>query len=176
MWFSGFFFSFCLSVEVYLWWKLQVSHLFKWENLRNWWLTKYFFAPLYHSSVNLLNCNYFATMAYLFTPFAHTVYRLFFPTVLLTACLFIPCVTLLFVSHCFALSWPGCICKWELVLNWPSCLNIGEIKKIPCSNALKTCPFTLWMAHIHNPCLNCLKALKSSFNPSPPHLHWLKWI
>ncbi len=25
------------------------SHLFKWENLHNWWLTKYFFAPLYMS-------------------------------------------------------------------------------------------------------------------------------
>ncbi len=24
-----------------------LSHLFKWENLPNWWLTKYFFAPLY---------------------------------------------------------------------------------------------------------------------------------
>ena len=24
-----------------------LSHLFKWENLDNWWLTKYFFAPLY---------------------------------------------------------------------------------------------------------------------------------
>ncbi len=24
-----------------------ISHLFKWENLHNWWLTKYFFAPLY---------------------------------------------------------------------------------------------------------------------------------
>ncbi len=24
-----------------------LSHLFKWENLRNWWLTKYFFAPMY---------------------------------------------------------------------------------------------------------------------------------
>jgi hypothetical protein len=36
--------------------------------------------------------------------------------------------------------------------------------------------FTLWMAHIHNPCLNCLKAWKSLFNLSPPlHLHWLKW-
>ena len=22
-----------------------LSHLFKWENLHNWWLTKYFFAP-----------------------------------------------------------------------------------------------------------------------------------
>ncbi len=26
-----------------------LSHLFKWENLHNWWLTKYFFAPLYIS-------------------------------------------------------------------------------------------------------------------------------
>ncbi len=24
-----------------------LSHLFKWQNLHNWWLTKYFFAPLY---------------------------------------------------------------------------------------------------------------------------------
>ena len=24
-----------------------LSHLFKWENLHNWWLTKYIFAPLY---------------------------------------------------------------------------------------------------------------------------------
>ncbi len=24
-----------------------LSHLFKWEDLHNWWLTKYFFAPLY---------------------------------------------------------------------------------------------------------------------------------
>ncbi len=24
-----------------------LSHLFKWENLHDWWLTKYFFAPLY---------------------------------------------------------------------------------------------------------------------------------
>ena len=42
---------------------------------------------------------------------------------------------------------------------------------------LMSCPFTLWMAHIHNPCLNCLKASKWFFNLSPPlHLHWLKWI
>jgi hypothetical protein len=50
--------------------------------------------------------------------------------VLLTVRLFIPCVTvLLFVSHCFALSWPGRSCKWELVLNWPTWLNKGEVKK-----------------------------------------------
>jgi hypothetical protein len=24
-----------------------LSHLFKWENLHNWWLTKYFFDPVY---------------------------------------------------------------------------------------------------------------------------------
>ncbi len=28
-----------------------LSHLFKWENLHNWWLTKYFFAPLYLDSI-----------------------------------------------------------------------------------------------------------------------------
>ncbi len=31
-----------------------LSHLFKWENLHNWWLTKYFFAPLY-----VINYNYY---------------------------------------------------------------------------------------------------------------------
>ena len=40
-----------------------------------------------------------------------------------------------------------------------------------------SCPFTLWMAHVDNPCLKCLKAWKSFYNLSPPlHLHWLKWI
>ncbi len=37
-----------------------LSHLSKWENLHNWWLTKYFFAPLYvftHSAV-LFYCMY----------------------------------------------------------------------------------------------------------------------
>ncbi len=33
-----------------------LSHLFKWENLHNWWLTKYFFAPLYVAKFNL-KCN-----------------------------------------------------------------------------------------------------------------------
>ncbi len=32
-----------------------LSHLFKWENLHNWWLTKYFFAPLYIIAVNVNN-------------------------------------------------------------------------------------------------------------------------
>ncbi len=32
-----------------------LSHLFKWENLHNWWLTEYFFAPLYvYTYVGLL--------------------------------------------------------------------------------------------------------------------------
>ncbi len=43
-----FFLILSLIVEVYLWWKLQASLIFwEWENLHNWWLTKYFFAPLY---------------------------------------------------------------------------------------------------------------------------------
>ncbi len=34
-----------------------LSRLFKWENLHNWWLTKYFFAPLYiyYSSIGEMN-------------------------------------------------------------------------------------------------------------------------
>ncbi len=31
-----------------------LSHLFKWENLHNWWLTKYFFAPLYIEIYHLI--------------------------------------------------------------------------------------------------------------------------
>ena len=61
----------------------------------------------------------------------HTLYTLYTPfLLLLTVCLFIPCVTLLLlsVSNCFALSWPGRSCKWELDLNWPTWLNKGEIK------------------------------------------------
>ncbi len=57
-----------------------LSHLFKWENLHNWWLTKYFFAPLYiHIHI-----------------YTHTVY---------TACIYIhteqnyKCNTFVFAPH-----------------------------------------------------------------------------
>ncbi len=33
-----------------------LSHLFKWENLHNWWLTKFFFAPLYIYTVYVCVC------------------------------------------------------------------------------------------------------------------------
>ncbi len=33
-----------------------LSHLFKWENLHNWWLTKYFFAPLYMQTHSMAKC------------------------------------------------------------------------------------------------------------------------
>ncbi len=33
-----------------------LSHLFKWENLHNWWLTKYFFAPLYVCECTVACC------------------------------------------------------------------------------------------------------------------------
>ncbi len=39
-----------------------LSHLFKWENLHNWWLTKYFFAPLYvhvYEDTDLYNNRYY---------------------------------------------------------------------------------------------------------------------
>ena len=48
MWFSGFFSHFvCHRWSVAMMKIAGLSHLFKWENLHNWWLTKYFFAPLY---------------------------------------------------------------------------------------------------------------------------------
>ena len=55
----------------------------------------------------------------------------FFSIVLLTVCfVYSMCNSgLLFVSHCFALSWPGRSCKWELVLNWPTWLNKESLKK-----------------------------------------------
>ncbi len=36
---------------------IGLSHLFKWENLHNWWLTKYFFAPLYMQGSRLTFCT-----------------------------------------------------------------------------------------------------------------------
>ncbi len=35
-----------------------LSHLFKWENLHNWWLTKYFFAPLYGLNLIDIYCKW----------------------------------------------------------------------------------------------------------------------
>ena len=92
------------------------------------------------TSVLMLNCNYFATMVFLLpylpnlTTFAHTVYRFFLLCYWLYICL---SYVLLFLSHCFALSWPGRSCKWELVLNWPTWLNKGEIKK--CKVMIHSC-------------------------------------
>ncbi len=45
-----------------------LSHLFKWENLHNWWLTKYFFAPLYIPLLvaKLLVMSFFSSCGFLF--------------------------------------------------------------------------------------------------------------
>ena len=50
----------------------------------------------------------------------------------MTVCLFYSmCNSVsLYVSNCFALSWPGRNCKWELFLNLPTWLNKGEINQI----------------------------------------------
>ena len=64
-----------------------------------------------------------------FRSFAHIVYRLV-STVLLTVCLFYSMCNSVYVSNCFALSWPGRNCKWELVLNLPTWLIKGKIKII----------------------------------------------
>ncbi len=34
-----------------------LSHLSKWENLHNWWLTKYFFAPLYTGAGHIIRIS-----------------------------------------------------------------------------------------------------------------------
>ncbi len=41
-----------------------LSHLFKWENLHNWWLTKYFFAPLYIYRMDEIKSLLFHIMFY----------------------------------------------------------------------------------------------------------------
>jgi hypothetical protein len=67
--------------------------------------------------VLMLNCNYFATMAYLLpylpnlTTFAHTVHH-FLNCVIDCTFVYPMCNSVrLFLSHCFALSWPGRSCK-----------------------------------------------------------------
>ncbi len=40
-----------------------LSHLFKWEDLHNWWLTKYFFAPLY---IYIYMCVYIYIYIYIY--------------------------------------------------------------------------------------------------------------
>ena len=63
----------------------------------------------------------------------HTLY-IWFSIVLLTVHLFMCNSVLLFLSHCFDLSWPGRSYKWELVLSWPTWLNKDEVKY--CKNLL----------------------------------------
>ncbi len=44
-----------------------LSHLFKWENLHNWWLTKYFFAPLYiHTHIYTYTYTYIYTHTHIY--------------------------------------------------------------------------------------------------------------
>jgi hypothetical protein len=103
------------------------------------------FVPLqmYHSSVWLailyLLCHHGLFCLYLpyLTSFAHIVYRVVY-TVLLTVCLFYSmCKSVsLYVSYCFALSWPGRNCKWQVVVNLPNWLNKGEKKM-----GVKTCGY-----------------------------------
>ncbi len=62
MWFSGFFFLILsLIVEVYLWWQLQASLIFL--RGRDWWLTKYFFAPLYLMKELFWDCLVFSSVS-----------------------------------------------------------------------------------------------------------------
>ncbi len=43
-----------------------LSHLFKWENLHNWWLTEDFFAPLYVCMYVMYVCMYVCMYVYIY--------------------------------------------------------------------------------------------------------------
>ncbi len=45
-----------------------LSHLFKWENLHNWWLIKYFFAPLYLCLSSVMCSEYVSLCGYVLCP------------------------------------------------------------------------------------------------------------
>ena len=61
------------------------------------------------------------------TSFAHAVY-IFFYCIIAGMFVYSMCISVvLYVTNCYALSWPGRSCKWELVLNYPTWLNNGEI-------------------------------------------------
>ncbi len=93
-----------------------LSHLFKWENLHNWWLTKYFFAPLYIPCTACLHiplahtCLYYYLLSpqyailhilFYFTPYSSLFVPIVFLILFLYLYLFIfSCAVL----HYFALS------------------------------------------------------------------------
>ena len=81
-------------------------------------------APVHSPSVNSPS-NYLITIAHnLILPHLHTLYIHFFYCVIDCTFVNFMCYSvLLFVSHCFALSWRGRSCKWEVVLNWTTRLN-----------------------------------------------------
>ncbi len=62
-----------------------LSHLFKWENLHNWWLTKYFFAPLYVCTVHIY-CVYINTHTY--SKYFENIYMYIFIFLYYTLCIF----------------------------------------------------------------------------------------
>ncbi len=50
-----------------------LSHLFKWENLHNWWLTKYFFAPLYTVGTESIQTPLNFSLFVILQPFAKII-------------------------------------------------------------------------------------------------------
>ncbi len=92
-----------------------LSHLFKWENLHNWWLTKYFFAPLYM-------CFCAEVVFFLFshcTPQWSIVWGLNFFSSSLSSCKilyfsYIPCLPVLSAP----LSYVCCVCMDRLMANF----------------------------------------------------------
>jgi hypothetical protein len=72
---------------------------------------QYLYLHIYHSSVNA-KLYFFSPLwpIYCLSTFAHTVYRFFYCVIDCTS-VYPMCNSVLFVSHCFALSWPGRSCK-----------------------------------------------------------------
>ncbi len=62
--------------------KITGLSLFKWENLHNWWLTKYFFAPLY---IYMLLCYFYLIFILLHCPLSG-------PDLIYISLLIIPCI------------------------------------------------------------------------------------
>ncbi len=60
-----------------------LSHLFKWENLHNWWLTKYFFAPLcvyiyIYIYIYIYSLNIQGLMSKMFPPGIFSCFKIFY--------------------------------------------------------------------------------------------------
>ncbi len=57
-----------------------LSHLFKWKNLHNWWLTKYFFDRQTDTNMHYMSNTYLYYNIYLYYIYFHVIYLIFQPS------------------------------------------------------------------------------------------------